>query len=184
MRRWWGNVRRDLDALVAMKAVGESEHRLTLASGGMLGTAAFFASAAWTAGFSLWFRRELLAGHLLLSALGLAGLAAGLLLLRLAGETTIVAIDRRARTVTVDRRYLYLLPSRRIIPFDRIAEVLIRPARRLCALRTVDGREEPLCRVREGEERCLALRLRAFLGKPILLQSPSGRGEAWEELVA
>lgn len=184
MRGWWRNIRQNLDALVAMKAVGESEHRLTLASGGMLGTAAFFGAAAWTVGFFLWFRRDLLAGHLLLWTLGLAGLAAGVLLLRLAGETTIVAIDRRSRTVTLDRRYLYLLPSRHVIPFDRIAQVLIRPARRLCAVRMVDGGEEPLCRLREGEERSLALRLRAFLGKPILLQRPSGREEAWEELIA
>ena len=182
MRGWWRNIRQNLDALVAMKAVGESEHRLTLASGGMLGTAAFFGATVWTLGFFLWFRRELLAGHLLLSVVGLAGLAIGVLLLRLAGEITIVAIDRRARTVTLDRRYLYVVPSRRIIPFDRIAEVLIRPAGRLCAVRMVDGREEPLCRVREGEERSLALRLRAFMGKPILLQRSSGRGEAWEDL--
>ena len=184
MRSLWRSVLRDLDTLVGMKAVGESEHRLTLASGGMLGTAGFFGATVWTLGYFLWFRQQLMAGHLVLWMLGLAGLGAGVLLLRLAGETTIVAIDRRSRTVTLDRRYLYLLPSRRVIPFDRIAEVLIRPARRLCALRTVDGREEPLCRVREGEERRLALRLRAFLGKPILLQSPSGREEAWEELVA
>ncbi|MEK7337796.1 MAG: hypothetical protein AABZ75_00280 [candidate division NC10 bacterium] len=184
MRGWWRNIRRDLDALVGMKAVGESEHRLTLASGGMLGTAAFFGSGVWTVGFFLWFRRELLAGHPLLWMLGLAGLGAGVLLLRLAGETSIVSIDRRSRTVTLDRRYLYLLPSRQVIPFDRIAQVLIRPARRLCAVRTVDGREEPLCRLREGEERPMALRLRAFLGKPILLQRPSGREEAWEEMIA
>lgn len=184
MRGWWRNFRRNLDALVAMKAVGESEHRLTLASGGMLGTAAFFGAGIWTVGFFLWFRQELLAGHPLLWTLGLAGLLVGVLLLRLAGETTIVAIDRRLRTVTLDRRYLYLLPSRHVIPFDRITEVLIRPARQLCAVRTVDGREEPLCRLREGEERPLALRLRAFLGKPILLQRPSGRGEVWEELTA
>ncbi len=184
MRSWWRQVWVELDALVGMKAVGESEHRLTLASGGMLGTAAFLGAAAWTAGFFLWFRRELLAGHLLLWVVGLAGLATGVLLLRLAGEITIVAIDRRARTVTLDRRYLYVVPSRRVIPFDRIAQVLIRPAGRLCAVRLVDGREESLCRVREGEERSLALRLRAFMGKPILLQHPSGRGEALEERIA
>jgi len=184
MWAWWRTVRRDLDALGGMKAVGESEHRLTLACGGMLGTAAFFGAGAWAVGFFLWFRRELLAGHALLWMVGLVGLAAGVLLLRLAGETTIVAIDRRSRTVTLDRRYLYLLPSRRVIPFDRIAQVLIRPASRLCAVRTVDGREEPLCRLREGEERSLALRLRAFLGKPVLLQHPSGLEEAWEELIA
>jgi hypothetical protein len=184
MRGWWRNIRQNLDALVAMKAVGESEHRLTLASGGMLGTAAFFGATVWTLGFFLWFRQQLLAGHLLLWMLGLAGLGAGVLLLRLAGETSIVSIDRRSRTVTLDRRYLYLLPSRQVIPFDRIAQVLIRPARRLCAVRTVDGREEHLCRLREGEERPLALRLRAFLGKPVLLQRPSGREEVWEEMVA
>jgi len=184
MRDWWRSIRRELDALVAMKAVGESDYRLTLASGGLLGTAAFFGAAAWSLGFFLWFRRELLSGHPLLWTLGLAGLVAGVLLLRLAGETTIVVIDRRSQAVTLDRRYLYLLPSRRVIPFDRIAQVLIRPAGGLCAVRMVDGREEPLCQVREGEERPLALRLRAFLGKPILLQVPSGRGEAWEELVA
>ena len=184
MQSWWRSVRRDLDALVGMKAVGESEHRLTLASGGTLGTAAFFGATVWTVGFFLWFRQELLAGRWPHWLVGLAGLAAGVLLLRLAGETTIVSIDRRSRTVTLDRRYLYLLPSRQVIPFDRIAQVLIRPARRLCAVRTMDGREQPLCRVREGEERSLALRLRAVLGKPILLQHPSGREEAWEELIA